>query len=108
MSSRQKRNFPQADLFYSTSQLRTQVITRRKDFDELFNGFSKMRAVSYVMSVDLLLDFYDRRGYTDLEIVVGENLSESYRQGLEQQNIEVVGRLAVSRETHFYVRKVSN
>ncbi len=101
MGSSRKRSVPQADLFASTSQLRSVVIARRKDFDELFNGFNRMRAVSYVTSVDLLLDFYDQRGYTELEIVVGENLSESYRQELAQRNIEVVERLAglVEKET---------
>jgi hypothetical protein len=89
-----KRSSSQADLFSSTRSLRTQVITPRKDFDGLFDGFSKMRAVSYVISPDLLLDFYDKRGYADLEVVVGENLTESYRQGLEQSNIEVTERLA--------------
>jgi len=84
----------QADLFTGLSPLQTRVIARRKDFDELFDGFGKMRAISYVISPDLLLEFYDKRNYTDLEIVVGENFSESYKQGLEQRNIEVVERLA--------------
>jgi len=83
----------QADLFAGLSPLQTRVIARRKDFDELFDGFGKMRAISYVISPDLLLEFYDKRNYTDLEIVVGENFSESYKQGLEQRNIEVVERL---------------
>ena len=39
----------QADLFASLSPLRTQVITRRKDFDELFDGFDRMRAISYIV-----------------------------------------------------------
>ena len=94
MSPLLKRSAPQADLFFGLSPLRTQVITRRNDFDGLFDGFNKMRAISYVISPDLLLDFYDKRGYTDLEVVVGENLSESYKQGLEQSNIEVTERLA--------------
>lgn len=94
MSPLSKHSASQADLFSSASPLRTQVITRRKDFDGLFDGFNKMRAVSYVTSVDLLLEFYDKRGYSDLEIVVGENLSESYKQELEQRNSEVAERLA--------------
>ncbi len=85
---------PQADMFAGFSPLRTQVITRRKEFDDLFNGFSKMRAISYVISPDLLLDFYDKRGYKDLEVLVGENLSESYKQSLEQKNLNVTERLA--------------
>ena len=52
-----------------------------------------MRAVSYVISPDLLLDFIDRRGYTWLEVVVGENLTQGYKQNLEQKPIELVERL---------------
>lgn len=84
----------QADLFGGQSALRTRVIARRKDFDELFDGFARMRAISYVISPELLLDFFDRRGYDKLEVVVGENVTEPYKKGLEQKGIEVVDRLA--------------
>jgi len=86
-------NVHQGDLFAGMYPLQTQVITRRKEFDELFNGFNKMRAVSYVISPDLLLEFYDKIGYMELEIIVGENLSETYKQNLERKGIEVVERL---------------
>lgn len=36
--------------------LQSVVISRRRDFDELFDGFMEMRAVSYVTSARLLLD----------------------------------------------------
>ncbi|MCL0046611.1 hypothetical protein M1N18_01365 [Dehalococcoidales bacterium] len=84
----------QANLFAGLSPLQTQVITRRKDFDELFDGFKRMRAISYIISPDLLLEFFDKRGYTELEIVVGENLSEAYRKELEQKGVEVTDQLA--------------
>lgn len=53
----------QADLFAGLSPLQTQVITQRKDFEELFDGFDRMRAISYVISPDLLLEFFDQHGY---------------------------------------------
>ena len=84
----------QADLFAGLSPLRTQVIARRKDFEELFDGFARMRAISYVISPDLLLEFFDKRGYTQLEVVVGENLSEVYRKDLGQKGVEVTDQLA--------------
>jgi hypothetical protein len=84
----------QADLFAGLSPLQTQVITRRKDFDELFDGFDRMRAISYIISPHLLLEFFDKRGYIELEVVVGENLSEVYRRDLEQKGVEVVDQLA--------------
>ena len=83
----------QGSLFSGFPDLRTRLISRRKDFDDLFDGYEKMYAVSYVISPDVLLDFYDKRGYTELEIIVGENLSESYKHNLEQKPIEIVERL---------------
>jgi len=101
MSSKQNRNRKtlQGSLFSGFPDLQTRLISRRKDFDGLFDGFEKMRAVSYVISPDLLLEFYDKRGYTELEIVVGENLSESYKHNLEQKPIELVERLEKLVET---------
>jgi len=89
----------QGSLFSGFPDLQTQLISRRKDFDDLFDGYEKMHAVSYVISPDVLLDFYDKRGYTELEIIVGENLSESYKHNLEQKPIEVVERLEELVET---------
>ncbi len=84
----------QADLFTGSLMLQTRVITRRKDFDDLFQGFSQMKAVSYVVSPDLLLDFFDELGYQRLEIIVGENLTESYKQSLEQKGLAAIQRMA--------------
>ncbi|MCR4393460.1 MAG: phospholipase D family protein, partial [Dehalococcoidales bacterium] len=81
-------------LFISPAALKTVVISRLGDMDSLFSGFSRMRAISYVASPDLLLDLFDSRGYTDVEIIVGENLSASYKSILEQKNIEITERLA--------------
>lgn len=96
MSGRQLRghNILQGDLFAGLSPLQTRLIARRKDFDELFDGFTKMRAISYVISPDLLLEFFDQRGYTELEVVIGDSLSEVYKKDLEQKGVEVTDRLA--------------
>jgi len=90
----QQKGILQADLFAGLSPLQTRLIARRNDFEELFDGFIKMRAISYVVSPDLLLEFFDQRGYSEIEIVVGENLSEVYRKDLEQKGVEVTDRLA--------------
>ena len=82
------------DLFAGLSPLQTRLIVRRRDFEELFDGFTRMRAISYVISPDLLLEFFDHRGYRELEVVVGDNLSEVYRKDLEQKSVEVTDRLA--------------
>ncbi|MDP2719745.1 MAG: phospholipase D family protein [Dehalococcoidia bacterium] len=84
----------QGDLFAGISPLKTRVIGRRGDFEDLFDGFNRMQAVSYVVSPDLLLGFFENRGYTDVEIVVGENLTVAYKNELEQKGADVTGRLA--------------
>ncbi len=40
------------------------------------------------------MDFFDKCGYQEIELVVGENLSETYRKKLEQKGIEVTDQLA--------------
>jgi hypothetical protein len=84
----------QPNFFGVGSAVQTCIIRRRADFENLFDGFCKMKAVSFVASPDLLLEFFDKRGYEQIEILVGENLSEPYRRGLEQKGLEVVERLA--------------
>ena len=84
----------QDSLFADPETFHSKVILRRKDFDALFEGFVKMRAVSYVVSPDLLLEFFDRRGFKEIEIVVGENLTERYRLDLAQKGAEVTQKLA--------------
>jgi len=39
-------------------------------------------------------EFFEKRGYSRIEILVGENLSEPYRQALEQKDADVIERLA--------------
>ena len=90
----QPHNAYQGDLFAGLSPLQTRVIARRTDFDGLFEGFKRMRAISYVVSPDLLLEFFDKRGYSEVEVLVGENLSESYRKDLELKGLDVTERLA--------------
>ena len=78
-------------LFGSGDQylLQTRVISRQSDFDSLFDGYQKMKAISYVASPELLLEFLDKRGYAEIEIVVGDNLSADYKNNLEQKGIDV-------------------
>ena len=90
-----KQHIEQTPLFTSDSipLLRTIVISRKQNFENLFEGFTKLWAISCVVSPDLLLEFLDRRGYTEVEVLVGENLSKQYQQDLERKGIEVTERL---------------
>ena len=49
-----KRQTLQASLFQGLANVETEVISRREDFETLFDGFTEMRAISYVVSSDLL------------------------------------------------------
>ena len=74
-------------------RIRSRVLTRRLDFDSLFDGFDRLQAISYVVSPDLLLKFLGERGFGEVEVVVGENLTEQYRQALSQKR-QVTAALA--------------
>ena len=76
------------------SPLHSCVISRRRQFDSLFDGFHRLQAISYVVSPDLLLAFFEGRGFDEIEIVVGENLTEQYRQTLSQKGQRVTQALA--------------
>ena len=77
-----------------SAQLRSRIIARRQQFDKLFEGFHRLRAISFVVSPDLLLSFFEERGFDEVEIVVGENLAEQYRQVLSKKGQKVTQALA--------------
>jgi len=90
-----KRQTVQGSLFQGTGCVETQVISRREDFENLFDGFTKMHAIAYVVSSDLLREFFERRSYQEIELVVGEDLTEpALRQELQDKPTEVVEALA--------------
>ena len=77
----------------------SQIIESRRHFDGLLHGYKELWAVSYVVSPDLLLGFFQRYGFASVEIVVGENLSgvslvEQYRDRLKEKGKQVTCRLA--------------
>ena len=57
--------------------LQSVVISRQRDFDGLFDGFIELKAVSYVTSARLLVDFMENRGFAKVEMLVGENVTAS-------------------------------
>ena len=84
----------QPSLFPDPQALKSRIIQRRKDFDGLFDGYARLRAISYVVSPQVLVDFLEKRGYESAEAVVGENLAEAYRQSLAQAGATATERLA--------------
>lgn len=84
----------QPSLFPDPQALKSRIIQRRKDFDGLFDGYARLKAISYVVSPQVLVDFLEKRGYESAEAVVGENLAEAYRQSLAQAGATATERLA--------------
>ena len=75
--------------------LQSVVISRRHDFDTLFDGFTELRAVSYTTSASLLIDFLDNRGFRRIELLVGENLtSQQLKEDLAHGDRSVIDRIA--------------
>jgi hypothetical protein len=85
----------QGSLFRGMGDVETRVISRRHDFDSLFDGFIRMRGIAYVVSSDLLRDFFEKRGYEEIEIVVGEDMTEpALRQELQDKPLDILELLA--------------
>lgn len=96
-----KRNLAQAalSLEWDDAGLETLVISRQKDFDALFEGYLDMRAISYVSSASLLLDFLDYREFARIELLVGDNVdSRQLKDDLSQKGPSVTERLAAEVE----------
>jgi hypothetical protein len=80
--------------------LQSVVIRRQRDFDALFDGFKEMKAVSYVTSCRLLLDFMENRGFTRIEMLVGENVTiQQLKDDLTHQDRTVTERIAALVES---------
>ena len=79
--------------------IKTVVISRQRDFDALFDGFTNLRAISYVSSADLLLEFLDTKGYETVELLVGENLdTKQLKDDLSRKDPAITVRLAQELE----------
>ena len=79
-----KKQTMQGSLFQGMAQVETQVISHREDFEALFDGFTKMRAISYVVSSDLLREFFEKRGTEDNFLKYFENKEKGYAIKVEK------------------------
>jgi hypothetical protein len=64
----------------STPGLRTHIVRRTSKLDGLFGGFRRFRGISYGASPEVVLELIERFGYEHVELILGENLSQSYRE----------------------------
>jgi hypothetical protein len=63
-----------------SAELRTHIIRRTSKLDGLFAGFRRFRGISYGASPEVVLELIERYGYEQVELVLGENLSQSSRE----------------------------
>lgn len=89
----------QKSLFDVAADLQTAVITKPGHFDTLFEGFSRLRCISYVTSGSLLLELVHSRGFESVELIVGEDLGPLERESLANEGASVVERLAAMVES---------
>jgi hypothetical protein len=85
---------------WSRDTIQSVVLTRRRDFDALFEGFADLRAVAYVTSASLLLDLLENRGFRRVELVVGESVtSQKLKDELTHTDRPIVDRIASEVES---------
>jgi hypothetical protein len=85
---------------WDSGVLQSVVLARQRDFDGLFDGFTELKAVSYVTSTRLLLDFIENRGFAKVEMLVGENVTiQQFKDDLTHQERTVTERIAAHVES---------
>ena len=75
-------------------EIKTYVIKRQKDFDTLFfeQEFTSLRAITWVASPQLLLEYY-MKGYQTIELIVGDKFSDGYRTELANDKPSITEQL---------------
>lgn len=82
-------------LLFGELELKTLVIKSKRDFDSLFRNARVMQVITYVDSPELILEFFEKNGLSNLEIGVGE--STDYREKLREK-LEVADKLERLKE----------
>jgi len=72
--------------------IQTKVIKRITAWNNLFDGFERMRVISYIVSPEILLEFFEK-GYRSIEVVVGDSLVDKYKEQLSKKAMDVTERL---------------
>jgi len=83
-----KRNNQKIDLPFQMATLK-----RRNQWDMLFEGFSSMKAISFVVQPVFLLEYFSKRGYDKIELLVGKGLTEGYKEKLTDTKWQTIEEL---------------
>lgn len=86
--------FPEETGSVLASRIRPRIISSRKDLDDLFSGFERLRAITYVADPELLLDLFRRYRLRQVELLLGETLSGELKESLSQKTLDFVSALA--------------
>lgn len=69
------------------------TLKRRNQWDKLFDGFTEMKAITFVSQPEFLLDYFEVRGYSKIELLVGKGLVDRYKDSLEDTKWQVIQRI---------------
>ena len=69
------------------------VLRRRNQWDNLFKGFVRMKAISFVVQPVFLLEYFETRGYESIELLVGKGLTEQYKDKMADTKWQTIERL---------------
>ena len=93
-----KQPSAQKSLFEPLEMLQSRVFTKRGEFDALFEGFTSLRAISYVSTPELVLDLFEARDFKKVELIVGDSLAPLKKENLAGTDASVMDRLAALTE----------
>jgi hypothetical protein len=69
------------------------TLKRRNQWDKLFEGFTSMKAISFVVQPVFLLEYFSKRGYDKIELLVGKGLTERYKEKLSDTKWQIIEEL---------------
>jgi hypothetical protein len=72
---------------------KTSVLKRRNQWDKLFDGFTTMKAISFVVQPVFLLEYFEKRGYKSIELLVGKGLTEQYKDKMVDTKWQTIDNL---------------
>lgn len=65
----------------------TYLLKSRESFDKLFKHAKEIKCVTYSDSPKLILDLFEKRGLSRLEVITGNNTSDDYREKIKDVNV---------------------
>ncbi len=72
----------------------TLYLQKPKDFEQLISGFNRLKAVSFVATPSLVLDIFEKYGFNQMQLLVGEEISvKHYKAQLEKKQISLIQRM---------------